>query len=606
MSKIISFFLLILLIYSAFRLAYHDRVLPGVIFAQDNISYYNRQAAVGLVENKISQFRAKPQIVTIKNTTIELSPQELGITFSSEGTVARLFDQGRSKFPFWNFLSPLAGIFNNTHVEPVYSVDYSQLSNALSKAFSSFERQTKDASIVYEAGKFSIEEGQNGSLVNRSEFIKVLRERIENLSQESIAASFVDEEPFIKSEQAKAALNRISLLNQQKITLKFDRDAWSLGGRSLVDILKFYPKGFEGEHLFVVSLLKSPVSVRRVLYEDSTKPDLDISIDGQKLDAFVENIAKSIDRPTVDATLEFKDGRVSKFIAARDGKKLDLAQTKQFVLDKVSVDNTNFEKEIVINLPVSVTVARFASEEVNTLGIRELIGKGVSYFSGSIANRIFNIGLGAQRISGTIVKPGETFSFNQTVGEVSGATGYKQAYVISKGRTVLDDGGGICQVSSTVFRAALESGLPVVERTAHAYRVAYYEQGGFKPGLDATVWSPAVDFKFKNDTEKHILVQAIFDPVSSKLEVDIYGTRDGRRVEMSSPVVTNVKPAPAALYQDDPTLPKGTTKQVDFAASGATSVFSRKVYKGDKLLADDTFKSNFRPWQAIFLVGTGG
>ena len=178
--------------------------------------------------------------------------------------------------------------------------------------------------------------------------------------------------------------------------------------------------------------------------------------------------------------------------------------------------------------------------------------------------------------------------------------------MISSGRTVLDDGGGICQVSTTVFRAALNAGLPIVSRTAHAYRVGYYEQRGFKAGLDATVWAPAVDLAFKNDTDRHILVQAVVDRAGGKLQVDIYGTGDGRRVELSEPVISNIKPAPEPRYQADPTLPKGTIKQVDFAAAGATSVFTRKVYKGDQLIIDDTFKSNFRPWQAVYLVGTGG
>ena len=100
-------------------------------------------------------------------------------------------------------------------------------------------------------------------------------------------------------------------------------------------------------------------------------------------------------------------------------------------------------------------------------------------------------------------------------------------------------------------------------------------------------------------------MQAIVDRAQSKLQVDIYGTSDGRNVEISDPVLSNKRPAPEPLYQDDPALPKGTTKQVDFAAEGLTSVFSRKVYKGDALIIDDTFKSNFRPWQAVYLVGTG-
>ena len=264
------------------------------------------------------------------------------------------------------------------------------------------------------------------------------------------------------------------------------------------------------------------------------------------------------------------------------------------------------KEDIRINLPVSVSTARIVNDQVNSLGIRELIGKGVSYFAGSIPNRIFNIELGAKRINGTIIAPGEVFSFNNTVGEVSGQTGYRQAYVISSGRTILDDGGGICQVSTTIFRAALNSGLPIVSRTAHAYRVGYYEQRGFGPGLDATVFSPSVDFKFKNDTEKHILIQTIFNRSNAMLEVDIYGTRDDRIVELSKPVILSRSPALPELRQDDPTLPKGTIKQVDFAAEGASVYFTRKVYRRGQLLYDDNIKSNFKPWQAIFLVGTGG
>ena len=171
---------------------------------------------------------------------------------------------------------------------------------------------------------------------------------------------------------------------------------------------------------------------------------------------------------------------------------------------------------------------------------------------------------------------------------------------------MLDDGGGICQVSTTIFRAALNAGLPIVSRTAHAYRVSYYEQKGFKAGFDATVWAPAVDLMFKNDTSHHILVQIVVDLPSAKIEVDLYGTSDGRRVELSEPVLSNFQPALPDKYQDHPTLPKGTVKQVDFAASGVTSVFKRKVFKDGLVIIDESFTSRFRPWQAIFLVGTGG
>jgi vancomycin resistance protein YoaR len=237
------------------------------------------------------------------------------------------------------------------------------------------------------------------------------------------------------------------------------------------------------------------------------------------------------------------------------------------------------------------------------MGIKELIGMGTSTYQGSIESRIFNVNLGASRVNGTLVAPGEVFSFAKTVGDVSSLTGYKQAYIISGGKTILGDGGGICQVSTTLFRAALNAGLPIVERHPHAYRVSYYEQDS-SPGIDATVYVPTVDLKFKNDTGNHILIQSILDPNELRLTFMIYGTSDGRTSEVSTPVVSNVRPAPEAKYEDDPNLPAGQIKQVDFAAAGATAYFTRTVMRDGKVLHSDEFRSNYRPWQAVFLRGT--
>jgi vancomycin resistance protein YoaR len=168
---------------------------------------------------------------------------------------------------------------------------------------------------------------------------------------------------------------------------------------------------------------------------------------------------------------------------------------------------------------------------------------------------------------------------------------------------VLGDGGGICQVSTTMFRAAMNAGLPITERHAHAYRVGYYENDA-KPGFDATIYSPTVDLKFKNDTPGAILVQTEIIEDEHLLLFHFYGKKDGRRVEITEPTLTNVAPPPPAVNQDDPTLQRGVTKQVDFAAWGGKSVFNYKVIYPDNQIKDQTFVSVYRPWQAIFLVGT--
>jgi len=203
-----------------------------------------------------------------------------------------------------------------------------------------------------------------------------------------------------------------------------------------------------------------------------------------------------------------------------------------------------------------------------------------------------------------LIAPAEVFSFNQALGEVSDKTGYKPAYVIKEKKTILDDGGGVCQVSTTLFRAALAAGLPIEERHAHAYRVSYYEQGGFGPGLDATVYAPKIDLKIKNDTPAYILIQTKVDTKNAILTFELYGTSDGRKAIVGKPRVWDQVPPPPDLYQDDPTLPKGEVKQVDFAAWGARTAFDWKVERNGETLQNRTFYANFQPWQAIYLRGT--
>ena len=167
----------------------------------------------------------------------------------------------------------------------------------------------------------------------------------------------------------------------------------------------------------------------------------------------------------------------------------------------------------------------------------------------------------------------------------------------------MGDGGGVCQVSTTLFRAALNAGLPITERHEHSYRVHYYEDDGSKPGLDATVFNPTEDLKFINDTPAYILIQTKTDATNLTLTIEFYGAPDGRKAEILNQTLTGVVPPPAPLYQDDPTLPVGEVRQVDFAAWGAKASFEYRVTKNGVHTIDQVFTSNFRPWQAVFLKG---
>ncbi len=324
----------------------------------------------------------------------------------------------------------------------------------------------------------------------------------------------------------------------------------------------------------------------------------------QNISAALIDIRKQVRIDPVDAIFTYQNNHVTAFQASSNGQDIDIAHVQLQMQQEIPfILASGKPQHITIPITLKTLYPKISTQSANKLGIKELIGMGTSLFQGSIAGRIYNVELAARRISGTLVAPGDTFSFDQTLGDVSSFTGYQQAYVIQNGKTVLGDGGGVCQVSTTLFRAALHAGLPIVERHAHAYRVEYYEEDG-PPGIDATVYVPTVDLKFKNDTGHYILIQSVVDPSILRLTFYIYGVSDGRKATLTTPVVTNIIPAPAPLYTDDPTLPVGTVKQTDFAADGATVSFRRTVTRGNKTLIAETYTSVFQPWQAAYLRGT--
>lgn len=330
--------------------------------------------------------------------------------------------------------------------------------------------------------------------------------------------------------------------------------------------------------------------------------------DDDVLSATISGIADQVDVPVEDALFAFSGGKVSAFRPSHPGRKVnqDLLKSRFAAVIPVAVKNAASDTQIAIRLdvPIDVIDPLITTDKANSFGIRELIGRGYSEFQGSIPGRIHNVALAASKFNGILVPPGETFSFNAIVGDISAATGYQSAYIIKDGRTVLGDGGGVCQVSTTLFRAAMNAGLPILERHEHSYRVHYYEEGGFKPGLDATVFTPTDDLKFKNDTPGYILIQTKADTDNLTLAFELYGTSDGRKAEILEQKLWGIAPPPAPLYQDDPTLPVGVVKQVDFEAWGAKASFRYRVVRGMETLIDTEFFSNYRPWQAVFLKGT--
>lgn len=325
----------------------------------------------------------------------------------------------------------------------------------------------------------------------------------------------------------------------------------------------------------------------------STDP---LQLDEAALRAYLQTLAAQVDVPARDARLDFDPatGAITVLQTSQGGRSLDVEATLQGVQAALAAGS--------LQAPLALTEVAPAvdSNRVAEMGIRELVASSNSYFAGSSASRVRNIEVAAEKFEGVVVPPGGIFSFNDVVRDVSSANGFEDGLVIWGDRTAVGVGGGVCQVSTTVFRTAYEGGFPIVERTNHGYVVDWYGE----PGMDATIFTPYVDFKFRNDTGAYLLLEPVVDTANGVMTFNFYGTRPDRTVTVSKPQITNVVQPEPAQYVVDESLAAGEKEQVDWAKEGMDVTVTRTIVE-DGTTRTDTLTSNYEPWRAVYLVGPG-
>ena len=230
-------------------------------------------------------------------------------------------------------------------------------------------------------------------------------------------------------------------------------------------------------------------------------------------------------------------------------------------------------------------------------GIRYHFGGGDSSFRGSPSFRVQNIIAGSRQIDNTYLAAGGIFDFNAQV-KISAALGFVEGYIISGGTLAKDIGGGICQVSTTVWRAAYAAGLPIVQRSNHSYRVHYYDP----PGMEATVYSPYKNLRFKNDTASPMFIQMTWYTRSQRLELHFFGAKPDRKVSISDPYIYNVRPPAGPRFQADATVRLGRVRRIDSPERGMSVTINRSVRYDDGRTSGDVTRSTYVPWGAIYAV----
>jgi vancomycin resistance protein YoaR len=318
-------------------------------------------------------------------------------------------------------------------------------------------------------------------------------------------------------------------------------------------------------------------------------------VDEAKLRAVLEGWAAQIEVTPRDARLRFDQATQSPVVIleSRAGRRLDIDATLETIRGALASGWTRADL-MVATVPPAVD-----SNRVAEMGIREFVAEGTTYFKGSSADRLLNVGVASAKFEGIVIPPNGIFSFNQFVEDVSAANGFEDSLIIWGDRTAVGIGGGVCQVSTTIFRAAYNAGLPIVERYNHGYIVDWYGE----PGLDATIFTPTVDFRFRNDTGAYLLMEPVFNSDAGTLTINLYGTKPNRQVIVSAPTKSDIQPAPPALYTVDESLAPGQMEQVDWEKPGMTVQVTRTIIENGQSRTE-TLTSKYQPWRAIYLVGS--
>lgn len=588
---------LLLFFYLAFLRFYQDKFFPGTKIAGQNVGGQRISDASKNLNAEYGIRKDRPLNLIYQNQTLALNLNNALPETNLQEIIQTAYKKGRTG----NIPADLKEQFNFLIASQDFSPEvkfnnYSAISSRADLINQKIRKDAIPAQIIFSEDKIDITPSQEGIEMDYKSLSALLKNY---LALKDNSPAIIPTKPILPNLTTAKAQKYKKILEAVKkspIKLHSGNDTWTIDEAALYSLLDF-----NNTKTQLASLQKDnqDFTIEEISIGTSLLSDNGLILDQDKLLNFINNIAGKINQPLKEAKFVFDEGaqRVTEFQPGQERKQLIVAQTVSLI--SKAVENGGSSD---IQLPVEITSPQTSAGEVNDYGIKELLGTGTSSFIDSIPNRVFNIGLAGSRTNGILIPPGETFSFNQYIGEISAATGYKQAYVIKAGKTVLDDGGGVCQVSTTLFRAVLNAGLPITERTAHAYRVGFYEQGGTPPGFDATVYPPSVDFKFKNDTKNYILIQN--QMIGTNLIFKIYGTSDGRTTIIGKPVVLSQTPPPPDLRQDDPTLPKGVEKEIEHSIWGMNTQFKRTVVRDGETIIDETWRSNFRPWQKITLVGT--
>ena len=485
-----------------------------------------------------------------EKTKVHATPKELGIGFPVADTV----DEAYASAERPGFIRTLIGKFRvlvrGEHIALEAKINDEVFNSYVKKNLSRFEQKTRNAALSYNQniGVFQMTEGKSGIIIDRSALKYAITKNAGKLSSDAIMLSLQDDAPTVTTAILKNAQTQANmLLGKAPFLLLYDNKNAATSTTQL---------SARDDHTYHIekNQLKDFLAF---IHEGNT---VRMRTDDDAIRNMLVQLAPALNEKPHNATLTFKKGKVSAFALSRNGTELDTEKSFENIKEAI------LRGDNAAPLAVHITLSEIRTDTIENMGLTALLGTGESNFTGSPSSRIANIKLGSGKLSGILIQPGQEFSAVNALGDIDEKNGFQAALVIKGKKTVPEYGGGLCQVSTTLFRAAMYAGLKITERFPHSLPVQYYNPQGF----DAAIYGPHPDLRFVNDTSSPILIQAYTK--GTKLFFELYGTADGREVKLTGPVEYDKKP-------------DGSLK----------TTLTREIHKEGQLIATNVFKSSYGP-----------
>ncbi len=587
--QVLAIFTLIVLVGAGGLLYHLDRTFAGHIYPNISINgiavgQMTASTASDALREQYAPFLQQPVRLSYGDQSWTPSLEDLGVQLELDTAVQAALDAGRRN-GFVNNLFQVTAVWENGLDVPLHlTVDQSAMQAYLLARAAEVEQEAADAGLTLQDTQIRTTRATIGRQALINDTMHDLTAALQTLEPQTVVLRTREIMPALNDTAVATARREIEALLQGPLILQAGEQTWEWSERELAEL----------------------IVINHTTNSDNTGHQLAVSLDQDKLQQRLEKLAHATGSGATNPRIDWNGGDLRIIEEGQAGRQVNVRRAEQMVQAAMTTPDR------LVELPFHVAEPAITAASIDQLSIPELIAVGKSDFTGSAAYRITNIKAGMDMLHGILLAPGEEFSFNENI-EITAANGFVEGYAIIENRTQLEWGGGICQDSTTMFRAAFWAGLPITERHGHSFYIDWYDKYGYGefgdgPGMDATIYTGpgGSDLKFVNDTGNWLLIQTHVNTARTLAEVRIYGTKPNRTVELEGPpyyqIVNRTPPPTDPVYIADPGRPVGASRQTDVARGGMTINYTRIIKENGVEVDRETFVTRFKPWPNIFLV----